>query len=466
MTFEITSISKKIYYGEMIIMKLFNWYLRVPLIYLNLGAFICGCAGGLLLYWLGQRLGGEFLSTATAVLAPFGNILVNMLKMIVMPIIACTLVSGAANLPLKTFGKMGIAVCGWYFFTSLFAAVFGTVVAIMFNPALAVPPEKLLDDNLRHQAAAMAAGSGENGNAFLNIIYGLFTNPFEALAQGKFLPVIVFSILFGLAARAVLDKAEENNDQVLKQQVCGMLNIFEACQKTIFKIVDWVLKYFPVGVFALTAFCFAKFGAALFESYLQVAGCVITGILVMIFICYPVAILVICRENPYRVLWKLREPILTAFVTRSSAAALPVSMKTVSERFGIKKELSGFTLSLGATVNMDGVCIHLPVFAVLAANLFGFDMSLNQILLMVLGVVFASVGAGGIPGGSVFLLFLVLAGFNLSGEQTSIIVALALGINPLLDMFETACNVAGDNIGTCIIGKRMNMFDNKSSPEK
>ena len=115
---------------------------------------------------------------------------------------------------------------------------------------------------------------------------------------------------------------------------------------------------------------------------------------------------------------------------------------------------------------MDGVCIHLPVFAVLAANLFGFDMSLNQILLMVLGVVFASVGAGGIPGGSVFLLFLVLAGFNLSREQTSIIVALALGINPLLDMFETACNVAGDNIGTCIIGKRMNMFDNGRSPEK
>jgi Na+/H+-dicarboxylate symporter len=238
-----------------------------------------------------------------------------------------------------------------------------------------------------------------------------------------------------------------------------MLGIFDALQKTIFKVVDWVLKYFPIGVFALTAFCFAKFGVALFQSYLQVAGCVICGILLMILLFYPAAVWCICRENPYPVMWKLREPILTAFVTRSSAATLPVSIKTVRDKLNVRSELGGFTLSLGSTINMDGVCIHLPVFAVLAANLFGFDITLNQMLIMVLGVVFASIGAGGIPGGSVFLLFLVLAGFNLTQEQTSIIVALALGINPLLDMFETACNVAGDNVGAYVVGKRMNMLD-------
>ena len=441
-------------------MKLFKWYSRIPLIYLNLGAFVLGCAGGLLLYWLGERLGGNFLSNATAILAPFGNILVNMLKMIVMPIIVCTLISGAASLPLKTFGKMGLAVCGWYFFTSLFAAVFGNCIALLFNPTLSVSPEKLVDDNLHRQAVAMTERSNETGNAFLDMIYSLFTNPFEALAQGKFLPVIVFSILFGLAARAVLDAANERNDAVECRQINGMLDLLEGIQKAIFKIVDLVLKYFPVGVFALTAFCFAKFGVSLFQSYLQVAGCVICGILIMILVCYPLAILVMCRENPFPILWKLREPILTAFVTRSSAATLPVSLKT-AENLRVKKELAGFTLSLGSTVNMDGVCIHLPVFAVLAANLFGFDITWNQMLMMVLGVVFASIGAGGIPGGSVFLLFMVLAGFNLSNEQTLIIVSLALGINPLLDMFETACNVAGDNVGTYVIGKQMKMIEDK-----
>ena len=271
-------------------MKLFSCYSRVPLIYLNLGAFILGCAGGLLLYWLGGCLGGNFLNNATAILAPFGNILVGMLKMIGMPIIVCTLISGAASLPLKTFGKMGTAVCVWYFLTSLFAAVVGCVIACLFNPTLSVAPEKLLDDSLRSRAAAMAVRSSESGNAFLDILYSLFCNPFEALAQGKFLPVIVFSILFGLAARVVLDAAREKDDLIASRQLENMLGIFEALQKAIFKVVDWVLKYFPIGVFALTAFCFAKFGVALFQSYLQVAGCVICGILLMILVCYPAVV--------------------------------------------------------------------------------------------------------------------------------------------------------------------------------
>ena len=108
---------------------------------------------------------------------------------------------------------------------------------------------------------------------------------------------------------------------------------------------------------------------------------------------------------------------------------------------------------------MDGVCIHLPVFAVLAANLFGFSLGPWQVFLLVVSVVFASVGAGGVPGGSIFLLFLVLDCFHLTPAQSSLIVALALGINPLLDMFETACNVAGDNIGTYVIGKRLGLID-------
>ena len=131
----------------------------------------------------------------------------------------------------------------------------------------------------------------------------------------------------------------------------------------------------------------------------------------------------------------------------------------------VKDELSHFTLSLGATVNMDGVCIHLPVFAVLAANLFGFEITITQMLMLIIGVVFASVGAGGVPGGSIFLLFLVLERFNLSPEQTSTIIALALGINPLLDMFETACNVAGDNIGTFVVGKKLGMIEKRESTE-
>ena len=435
-------------------MNIFSWYKKIPLIYLNLAAFVTGCIAGLVIYKIGNAYGSDVLSSIVGIVSPFGNVLVYMLKMIVIPIIFFSIVHGTANLPLKTFGKMGIWVCIWFFCTSLFSAIFGTFTAFAFSPKLTRADE--LAEGLLGKVSELTSNAASSGNAFLNIIYSLFANPFQALAKGDFLPVIVYAIIFGLAIRSVTDNAE---DERTRKLMSTLLETIEALQRATFKIIEWVMLYFPIGVFALTAFCFAKFGVALFQSYLQVAGCVICGILLMILICYPFAIWIICRENPYPILWKLREPILTAFVTRSSAATLPVSMKTANEKLKVKKEISGFTLSLGSTVNMDGVCIHLPVFAVLAANLFGFNMSPSQILLMVLGVVFASVGAGGIPGGSVFLLFLVLAGFNLTQEQTSIIVALALGINPLLDMFETACNVAGDNVGTYVVGKKLGMME-------
>ena len=435
-------------------MKLFSWYNKIPLIYRNLGAFVLGCIAGLVLYKLGVVRGEEFLAKAVSILSPFGTILVNMLKMIVIPIIFFSLIHGAASLPTKTFGKMGIGVCSWYFFTSLYAAVFGSIVAILFNPKLASASE--LAGKLVSQVEVMKSSSAGTGNAFLNIIFGLFTNPFKALADGNFLPIIVFAILFGLAARVVLDNAE---DERTSRVITLMLDVIEAMQKAIFKMIDWVMGYFPVGIFALTACNFAVYGVGLFQSYFQVALCVIVGIMLMLLVCYPLAMFIICRINPYPILWKLREPILTAFVTRSSAATLPVSMRTAQEKLKVKGELSNFTLSLGATVNMDGVCIHLPVFAVLAANLFGFEMSVGQIILMVIGVVFASVGAGGVPGGSIFLLFMVLEFFHLTPGQTNIIIALALGINPLLDMFETACNVAGDNVGTYVVGKKLGMIE-------
>ena len=434
--------------------KLFQWYVHAPLIWLNIGAFVFGCAAGLIVWKIGDAGYAGLASQITAGLAPFGNVLISMLKMIVIPIIFCSLVCGAACLPFRQFGRMGAAVVIWYLATSLYAALFGTFTALVCNPTL--KNSAVLAGSMLEQAQAMQTSAASASSPLLKLFYGLFMNPFQALAEGQFLPVIVFSVLFGLAARVIIDTT---TDPAAKNGVSGLLGMFEAFQRVMFKIIDWVMRYFPIGVFALSANCFSLYGVSLLSSYFQVAVSVIIGITLMIFVCYPVFVLLICHENPYPVLWKLREPILTAFVTRSSAATLPVSMRTAREKLHIRGELTGFTLSLGTTVNMDGVCIHLPVFAVLAANLFGFTMGPGQIFLLVISVVFASIGAGGVPGGSIFLLFLVLDCFKLEPAQSSLVVALALGINPLLDMFETACNVAGDNIGTYVIGKRMGMIE-------
>ena len=438
--------------------NLFGWYARTPLIWLNIGAFVLGCLFGLLLWKIGVSGYKEVTDHIVSVLSPFGNVLISMLKMIVIPIIFCSLVTGAANLPLKQFGKMGLAVVVWYICTSVYAAVFGCFTAVVCNPHLENSAQ--VAGSLLAQAQSMQTTASAAGSPLLKLFYGLFMNPFQALAEGQFLPVIVFSILLGVAARVVLDSNEAPG---AAEKISLMLQVIEGFQHAVFKIIDWVMRYFPIGIFALSASCFALYGVMLLSSYFQVAICVIIGIVLMVLVCYPLFIFLVCRVNPYPVLWQLREPILTAFVTRSSAATLPVSLRTVQEKLHIRKELASFTLSLGATVNMDGVCIHLPVFAVLAANLFGFTLGPWQIFMLVLSVVFASVGAGGVPGGSIFLLFLVLDFFHLTPEQSALIVALALGINPLLDMFETACNVAGDNVATYVIGKKLGLNDQKDN---
>ena len=433
--------------------KMISGYFAVPLIYRIVTAFVLGIAAGILCSRLTAVYGEGVASGVTSILAPFGTILIAMLKMVVIPIIFFSLVTGAASLPLKQFGKLGLMVVIWYFLTSVFAAAFGTGLAYLMNPAM--ESANALSGSLLSQAGNMKAGAS-GGPSFLQFLNDLFMNPFQALAEGKFLPIIVFSILFGLAARTVIEK------HAAKQPISGtvekLLEILDAALHVSYQIIDWVMEYFPVGVFALTTVNFTLYGPELFGPYLQIAGCVILGVLLMIFLIYPLLVLILCRENPYRLLNKLKEPIITAFLTRSSAATLPISLRTAAE-LRIRPELSGFALPLGATVNMDGACIHLPVFAVLAVNMFGLPFGIFQILFLIFSVVLASIGAGGIPGGSIFLLFLVLTNLGLPDPQVAMVVALAIGINPLLDMFETACNVTGDNICNYIVAQRGGMMD-------
>ena len=390
------------------------------------------------------------LSTRNAVLPyvmPFGNILVAMLKMVVYPIILFSLILGAASLPLKRSGRLGGAVLVWYFATSVFATVFGVALAYLLNPSMSMAESVAAGyvDGVKGFTTA-SAESAAFGAFFVN----LFQNPFAALANGQFLPIIVFAIAFGLCARVVLEAA---GDEKATKAVEALLAALDGAQRVSFKMIDCVIHYFPIGVFALSVANFGTNGVLLFGPYARITLCVVVGVLSMIFVVYPLAIAAICRENPYRVLLKLREPILTAFVTRSSAATLPVSFRAM-DAIGVDRKLSSFSLPMGATVNMDGVCVHLPVFVILAANMYGHQLGLLQIGTLCLSIIFASVGAGGIPGGSVFLLFMVLENMGLPAEQVTMIVALCLGINPILDMFETCCNVTGDNVCTYLVAKK------------
>ena len=438
--------------GKIMFRKIFNHYCSVPLFIKMAVAFVLGIIGGIVLFKFGESGSGDCAEKIIQFISPFGTVLISMLKMIVIPIIFFSLISGAASLPIKKFGKIGFFVLMWYFATSLFAALFGCVLAVGLNPKM--QDFTVLSGKFAADVAAMKM-KGESGGGFAQFLNGLFMNPFQALAEGNFLPIIIFALLFGLAIRVLIDKNGEESE--IGKSGNLLLQVLDICQRASFKIIDWIMEYFPLGVFALTAVNFATYGAKLFMPYFQITICVIIGVLSMIFVIYPIFIGIFCRENPYKIICKLKEAVFTAFLTRSSAATLPCSFRVMDD-LNIRRELSSFSLPLGATINMDGVCVHLPVFAILAINIFGLDLSIGRLAILVLSVVFASVGAGGIPGGSVFLLFMVLSNLGLDDAQIATIVALAIGINPLLDMFETACNVTGDNVCTYIVGKKNNML--------
>lgn len=424
---------------------------KIPLVARILIGFVLGTVLGLV---LSECCAPETTKKILSFISPFGSVLVAMLKTVVYPIILFSLIMGAASLPLKRSGKVGGMVLAWYTATSLFATIFGVGMAYLMNPSMKAADQVASS----YMAGAQKIAGGAASGTLADFLVGLFQNPFAALANGQFLPIIVFSIAFGLAARSLLDKAD--TDTTTSKAVQTMLQCVDGAQKVAFKLIDCVVLYFPIGVFALSVTNFAENGTLLFGPYFRITLCVMIGVAAMVLVVYPLVLALFCHENPYRVLVRLREPIVTAFVTRSSAATLPVSFKTMDE-LGVDRSLSSFSLPMGATVNMDGVCVHLPVFVILAANMFGHSLSLFEIGTLCLSIMFASIGAGGIPGGSVFLLFMVLENMGLPADQVSLIVALCLGINPILDMFETACNVTGDNVCTYIVAKNNGFVSNR-----
>lgn len=408
-------------------------------------AFVLGLILGLVLWLTKVPIEGY-----VKWVSPFGQILVSMLKMIVIPVILLSLISGAASVPTKEFGKIGIKVIIWYLLTSLFAAILGSTLALGFNPG-GSSSQGAWQSLMSMEDATQITPTGSGSLA--DILIGMFQNPFQALSEGNFLAIIVFAIAFGLGLKLISEDGSKN----IKSNVDNLLGIVEAAKEAIFKIVDWILAYSPIGVFALTSVNFAQFGSSLFGPYVKLALGVIIGIIIMIFGIYPLLMFVTLRENPFKVIAKLKEPMLTAFVTRSSAASLPVSLRVATENLKVSENISSFALPLGSTINMDGVCIHLPMFAVLSANMFGADMGFATLAVLVITTVLASVGAGGVPGGSLMLLFIILQNMGLAQEQIALIVGLALGINPILDMFETMNNVTGDLVCTYSVARMSNL---------
>ncbi len=436
---------------------LLKWYVSKSLLLRIVAGLVIGSLIGCILWYISSTTGKPVTTNVITYISPFGMVLVNMLKMIVIPVIFFSLIVGAASLPISRFGHIGIKVIGWYFLCSILAAISGVILALLINPGSGADMQgwQEIAKTLSATAEDLVSKAKTSGT-FVEMLLGMFQNPFNALSSGNFLAIIVFSVMFGLGIRVVIESTGEPK-RISRMEM--LIDLLSGIRDAIFKLVDWILEYSPIGVLALSIVNFGVYGPSIVGPYVSVTLGVIAGIMVMVFVVYPMLLGLVTKQNPYTIMRGMEQATITAFITRSSAATLPVSIRTVEEKLHVKNELASFSLPLGATINMDGVCVHLPMFAVLAANMFNIDLGLGDLFILVMTTVLASIGAGGVPGGSLMLLFIILSTMGLNSVQVSVVVALALGINPILDMFETANNVTGDMVCTYAVAKQEGLID-------
>lgn len=412
-----------------------SWYFQSNLLVRILVAMILGIIVGLI-------FGPKILW-----MQPLGALFVRLLQMIVVPVIFFSLIVGSSSLTPARLGRVGLKIFVYYMITTVFAVIFGLLFANIFRPGSGL--------NLSAgQAVGKALTAPKVVDTLLNIVP---TNPFASLASGAVLPIIFFAIIFGISLAFLAESEEER----LKSAAGVVLKFFEGAAEATFKIVRGVMEYAPIGVFALIAVVFAQQGSKALGPLGYVTMTTFLAMIVHVLVTYGGA-LKIFGLSFGRFVAGAKEAMITAFVTRSSNATLPISMRNAEQNLGIPRSISSFTLPLGATINMDGTGIYEGVAALFVGFAIGLPLDFSAQMTIIITATLASIGAAGVPGAGVIMLLMVLNSVGLEvqdGSAVAMAYVMILGIDAILDMGRTCLNVTGDLVGTTIIAKTEKVID-------
>ena len=377
---------------------------------------------------------------------PWGAIFLNLLKLIAVPLIFVSLVKGISSLSnITKLSRIGFKTISLYVLSTVIAVTSGLILVNTIQPGNTFPEEKKIElqekyhttvDLKKDQAAQVKDESP------LRFIVDMVPSNFFAAASDntKMLQIIFFAILFGIAM-VLLEK----------KQVAVVRDFFDGIDAIILKIIDLIMAFAPYGVFALIAGLIVDFSGDidLFAALGLYAITVILGLLVMIFIIYPL-FLRLFTPISYRDFYKKISPAqLLAFSTSSSAATLPVTLDRAENHLGVANEVASFVLPVGVTINMDGTSCYQAIAAVFIAQVFGVPLDIYDQLLIVMTATLSSIGTPGIPGGSIVMLIIVLSSVGIPIEG----LALILGIDRPLDMLRTVVNVTGDTTVAAIVAQ-------------
>ena len=362
-----------------------------------------------------------------------GRMFVASLKLLVVPLVLVSLICGSSSLgDSARMGPIAVKTIAFYLATTAIAITVALLVAVAVSPGAGVD----LVGDVHFEVAKPPPLT----DVLVNIVP---SNPVAAMAEGNMLQVIVFALLFGYA----ISHAGEPGRRIA--------SFFTDTEAVIMKMVGLLMELAPWGVFALLAKLFAEMGIS---AIMDLAAYFLTVLAVLLFhglVTYSALLATIARVSPRMMMLKMRSVWAFAFSTASSGATLPVTLRTVERRLGVHSSVAGFTVPLGATINMDGTAIMQGVATVFIAQVYGIDLSMGAYLTVILTATLASIGTAAVPGVGLVTLALVLEQAGLPVEG----IALIIGVDRLLDMVRTAVNVTGDATVAVIVGKSENQLD-------
>ena len=367
-------------------------------------------------------------------IAPIGTIFINLIKMMIVPVVFFSLVVGMTSLgDTKKLGRIGAKTVCLYLTTTAVAILIGFGIAGIVSPGTGL--------DLTSNAAVKVKEAPSLMQVFVAMIPA---NPIDAMAKAQILPVIIFSLFVGIG---IVHVGGERAQLLMK--------FFDAAAEVSYKIIGIVMQFAPIGVFALLLPVVAKNGPAVLLPLMSVIACVAVGCAIHAVVVYSSLARIWGGHTPMEFFRGMSEAMMIAFTTCSSAAALPINMKNCQEKLGVSREVSSFVLPLGATINMDGTALYMGVCSLFIANVFGVDLTMGQILMIILTGTLASIGTAGVPGAGLIMLAMVLqtAGLPLEG------LALVAGIDRVLDMFRTCLNITGDGAVTIVMDQEEKKYD-------
>lgn len=370
----------------------------------------------------------EYFSVANKyLLDPVGQIFLNLIMMIVVPIVFVSIVLGTAGMgDPKKLGRIGVQTVSFYLITTAIALIIGLGVAFLLQPGKAGVFD--VDTNYEAESAPPVM------ETLINIIP---ENPVEALATGDMLQIIAFALFIGVALA------------ILGEKTKGIHRLFEQANEILIFLVNAIMKVAPYGAFALIASAIGSSGLDALGSMFMYVIAVILALIIHSAVTYGFAIKVLGKGSPVK-FFKVFFPAMSlGFSTSSSNASLPVSMRIAQEKLGVKKSISSFVQPLGATINMDGTGIMQAVATVFISQVYDVPLGMTEIVLIILTATLASIGTAGVPSVGLIMLAMVLQQVGLPVDG----IALIIGVDRILDMIRTSVNMSGDAVCAYVISE-------------